>query len=166
MRTIVAIAIVSTMVIPAVMTAQTINFDYTQETHLLEMLEANIEGGEISFDTEAHKQSFLSGISSVYSHRDAENWSTCVTLCDGLATAAVNWIEVDDVASTASALCSCVADIYEEDEETFNTVMIDSDDNAEIDDALNDLYGKGSLPLAGQVVHLYLCQNVVHIYRP
>jgi len=125
MRKILAIAIVLAMVIPASMAAQTVNVNYTQVTSQLEVIEGNIDAGNITFDTEAHKQMFLSGINSVYNHRDAENWSTCATLLSGLATYAESWIVDETVAGNVKVVCNCESAVYDDYYDVLTSVWLE-----------------------------------------
>ena len=127
MRKILAIAIVLAMVIPVSLSAEYTTYDYTEVTAQLEVIEDNIDAGNITFDTEAHKQSFLSGISSVYSNRDSENWATCATLLEGLATyaVAVSWIENETVAGNVKVICNCEAAVYDDYDDVLENVQIE-----------------------------------------
>ena len=126
--------------VPAIMLATEKTYDYTQVTPLLTQVETHIEDGDITFDTDAHKQTFLNGIQAVYDYRDAENWSFCVTICDSLASKALDWIENDTIAENTNEVCAAVGDIYEEDNPViFDVCSISSEDEEDIDDGLEGL---------------------------
>lgn len=135
--TIVAIAIA--VAIPAA--AQTIlDYDYTTSTRLLEMVEDAIDAGNIIFDTYAHKTQFLQAIQSLYTYRNAENWSNCVIIADNLV-AASQYIVDEDVSYNVGRICAAVGGIYGEGSDEFNCCSIDSEDESGISDGLIPLCG-------------------------
>ncbi len=146
------------MAVPALMSAQMTNYNYWNVTSLLVQVENAINSDNFSFDTEAHKQDFLDGIELLYTYRDAEMWSSCVTVANNLASAASQWIVDTNVAYNVNQLCICVGDIYEEEPTSFESVSIDPDDEDTIDEGLYDLC-KLKIRFYIEVVHCHECED-------
>ena len=129
------IAVALAMVLPSIMSAEEVEWDFMVETPPLEIIEQNILDGDIPFISTEARTDFLNGIQEVYNARDAENYDLCATLANDLTTTtAVQTITDTIVGNNVSVVCMAVADEYDEWPENILFPAIDSEDIGNIDD--------------------------------
>ena len=108
------IAIAVAMVLPAVMSAQTPNYngyDNSTKTVLMEWVEDAINADDITFNPTGAEDAFLALIDTLYAKRDASNWSGCVTVAGYLGSAA-QYIQGASIKSLVEDCCQATADAY------------------------------------------------------
>jgi len=108
------IAIAVAMVLPAVMSAQTLDY-YGYENSdlptLISWIEDGINSGFVTFDTQQHEDEFLALAANLYSVSAVHNWSQCEVICGMLKQAAANIVGTSH-REMADWLCEIAAWAY------------------------------------------------------
>ncbi len=121
-RIITIAAIMMAVAIPVTVSAQTpdyYGYDNATKTELMSWVEDAINGGTVTFDTQAHEDEFLALISDLYDARDDEDWGECVSILEDIERAAANIVNANHE-SMVIYLC----DILELSYTSYNAVLV------------------------------------------
>lgn len=91
-------------------------YDNDSKTVFIEWIEEGINNGKVLFDTQEHKDEFLSTIQVIYGLRDAEDWNGIVTKAEELQDY-TQYILVpmvsDNKRELAASLCNLLKTVYQ-----------------------------------------------------
>ena len=100
-------------------------FENSGKTVLIDTLKSAINDGDVQFDTQNHKNTFLNHINHVYSLRDNQNWSGIVNFINDTMLADTIWITDQNRRTTTKNILDATADIYDDDD--YKMAILESD---------------------------------------
>jgi len=132
------IAVALAMVLPAVMTAETLDWDFESGCPPLDIIKANILDNDMTFTSSTYRSAMLTAINAIYDYVDLGQYSNAASAADALAGNCDTYIEAEVVTGNVAVVLGAIADVYEWDPDDLWCTTTSPADAGVIDDGTED----------------------------